>query len=249
MNPVVSVVIPVYNASRFLRETINSVLQQTLSDFELILVNDASTDDSLAVAEEFRKDSRVRVITLAENLGVANARNVGIATARGRYIALLDSDDYWEPEKLELQISLMEREKADIVYCSFDLVDEKDDRMGTPFLVPRSTSYNEMLTRCVFNCCTSVFRASLLKKHPFRTDQFHEDYVLWMELMALPVKAVGVPKILAHNRQRNGSKSHNKLYAAMKRWRIYRDTFGFGFGKSAYFFAQYAAKGVQKYYL
>lgn len=247
--PMVSVVMPVYNASRFLEEAVSSVLNQTYQNLELIMVDDCSTDRSLEIAYSFsEKDSRVKVLALSRNGGVANARNKGIAAAEGKYIALLDSDDFWESAKLEKQIALMERASADISYCSFDLVNEQGSRTGSPFLVPPSTNYQEMLTRCVFNCCTSVFKAELMKQHPFRLDQYHEDYVLWMELMSLPIKAVGVQEILAHNRQVGNSRSHNKFGAAKERWKIYRETFGFGIFKSAWIFAQYAWKGVKKYY-
>lgn len=247
--PMVSVVIPVYNAVRFLERTVQSVLNQTYQKLEIILVNDCSTDESLEMLRIFEKqDARIQIIDLPQNGGVANARNRGIAAASGKYIALLDSDDTWEPDKIQSQVKLIEKENGGICYCAFDLVDEKDQRLGRPILVPPETSCQEMLYNCVFNCCTALFRAELLKEHPFRLDQYHEDYVLWIELMSLPVKAVGVQKILSHNRQVGTSRSHNKLHAAKERWKIYREVFGFDRKKSVCIFLKYGFLGIKKYY-
>lgn len=247
-NPLVSVVVPAYNASRFLRQAVDSVLAQTYSNLELIIVDDCSTDDTLQIIQEYAaRDSRVRVIAGEENQGVARVRNRGIQAAQGEYIALLDSDDYWAADKLERQLCLLQAEHAQIAYCSVEFVDENDRRMKS-FIVPQMTDYREMLTRCAFICSMVVMDANLLKAHPFNPDFYHEDLMLWLELLALPVKAVGIQDVLGFYRQIAGSRSNNKLNAAKHRWKIYREGLGMGLLESCVTFVRYAFWGVMKYY-
>lgn len=245
--PLVSVVMPVYNAERFLRQAIESVLMQTYENIELIMVDDCSQDGSLQIMSEYEaRDNRVHVVKCEKNQGVAHARNCGIRRADGEYIALLDSDDVWYTEKLENQIRLLLKEKASIVYCSLVFIDEQGNRMKS-FLVPEKTDYKEMLYKCYFSCSTVVVESKLLKEHLFRADYYHEDYLLWVELLKLNVKAVGEPTVLAGYRQIAGSRSNNKLNAAKHRWRIYRKALGMNLLQSSIVFAKYAFWGVVKY--
>lgn len=247
--PLVSVVMPAYNASRFLRQAVDSVLAQTYANLELIIVDDCSTDDTLQIMQDYAaRDSRVRIIAGETNQGVARVRNRGIQEARGAYIALLDSDDVWAETKLEKQLACVRETHADIVYCSFDLVDEQGVRLNKPFIVPVHTDYDSMLVRCVFTCSTILSDAKLLKAHPFRPEYYHEDFVLWMELLREPIKAVGLPDVLMHNRQVGGSRSNNKINAAIQRWKIYRQALHMGLLESAIAFVRYAFWGVVKYY-
>lgn len=247
--PLVSVIMPVYNAGRFLSRAIASVLRQTHSNLELILIDDCSRDDSRQIMQSSAdRDARIRLLFNEENQGVARTRNTGIRAASGEYIALLDSDDLWEETKLERQLALLKEKEADIAYGSVDFIDENDQKLKT-FSVPPATDYEEMLTRCYFICSTVVIRAPLLKAHPFRTDFYHEDYLLWTELLALGVKAVGVTDVVASYRQITGSRSHGKLKAAVNRWRIYRQALGMSFFRSCVTFVRYAVGGVKKYYM
>lgn len=248
--PLVTVVMPVYNAERFLRQAIESVLEQTYSNIELIMIDDCSNDLSYQIMAEYEKqDCRVRAIKGDKNQGVAHVRNRGIQLAEGEYIALLDSDDVWEKTKIERQIELIRHESADIVYCSLDFIDENGETIKQPFVVPQKTDYRKMLVRCVFTCSTILIKANLLKEHPFRSAYYHEDFVLWMELMKLPVKAVGDQEVLMHNRQVASSRSNNKVNAAKHRWRIYRQVLGMNVFQSASTFVRYALWGVMKYYV
>ena len=245
--PLISVVMPNYNGAAFFDKAIESVLKQTYTNFELIIVDDSSADDSVLVLEKMAEtDARIRLIPLAKNGGVANARNAGIREAKGRYIALIDNDDTWEPDKLERQLRLAEN-GAQIVYTSYDLVDENGARLREPFLIPEKTSFKEMLSCNVIGCSTVFIDAQLLKEHPFRSDIYHEDYALWMELLRIPVNAAGDPKVLMHYRKMPGSRSDNKVNAAKMRWDIYRQVLGLGFFTSARAFLGYAVNGVRKH--
>lgn len=245
----VTVVIPVYNAARFLEKTVASVINQSYSEWELLLVDDGSSDNSLEIACKLaQQDSRIKVIISPKNEGVAKARNRGIQRATGKYIALLDSDDVWALDKLERQIKLAHQTGAEILYGSYDFMDEKDRPIKKPFVVPQKTNYEKMLSNNVISCSTVMVEANLLKEHPFPVRYYHEDYVLWMQLLKLPIQAVGDPAVLAHYRQVVGSRSNNKKTAARQRWIVYRRALGMNLFESAWAFMRYGIHGILKYY-
>lgn len=245
----VSVVMPAYNCERFIKEAVDSVLSQTLTDLELIVVDDCSKDGTYRIVDDIaQSDTRVKLFKMETNSGVAKVRNFGISKATGKYIALLDSDDVWEKDKLERQIALVEKSNADICYCSYAFIDENGNVIKKPFIVPPKTSFKKMLSVNVISCSTGLFKTDLLKSHPFNPDYYHEDYVLWMELLKLPAKAVGDTGVLMHYRQLNTSRSHNKSNAAKHRWKIYREVLKLSFIESTFAFISYALHGVIKYY-
>lgn len=247
----VSVIMPAYNAEKYIRQAIDSVRAQTYSDWELIVVDDCSNDESAKIAKSYEMiDSRIHVYRLEQNSGVAVARNYGIEKANGRYIALLDSDDVWVNNKLECQLQVLQNTQSNIVYCSYDFIDQNGVEIKKPFIVPETTNYNKMLVSSVISCSTALIESELLKKHMFKPEFYHEDYVLWMELLSVPgVKASGHTKVLAHYRQIVGSRSNSKGNAAIERWKIYRDVLGLNIIKSIIVFVMYAINGVLKYYL
>lgn len=245
----ISVVMPNYNGHRFVEQAIDSVLSQTYKNFELIVVDDCSKDDSLSlIKQKALRDSRVRVIALEHNAGVANARNVGIKKAEGEYIALLDNDDLWTEDKLERQLALAQK-GADIVYCAYDFIDEENRSIKKPFVVPPQTNFNKMLASSVISCSTSFIKTELMKAHPFNPDFYHEDYVLWMELLRVCPTAYGDQKVLMHYRQIAGSRSNKKSNAAKERWNTYRKALKLNAVTSTWAFVRYAVNGVMKYYL
>ena len=242
----VSVVIPNFNGERFVERTLQSVLRQTYQRFEIIVADDCSTDASPALIEAYcEKDPRIRLIRLPKNGGVSGARNAGIREARGDYIALLDNDDTWTEDKLERQVRLAQ--KAEIVYCSYDFIDENDQPIKRPFIVPPKATFNSMLASSVISCSTAMIRADILKANPFDSGYYHEDYVLWMRLLRLPVQALGDEKVLMHYRQVSTSRNIRKGNAARHRWKAYREALGLSLPQSAWAFARYAVKGILKY--
>ena len=163
----ITVVMPNYNGHSFVEQAIDSVLCQTYPNFELLVVDDCSTDDSLQLIQQKAQcDNRIRIIALAHNVGVANARNAGIAEAKGEYIALLDNDDLWTEDKLERQLALAQK-GADIVYCSYDFIDEQNHSIKKPFIVPQQTNFHKMLASSVISCSTSFIKTELMQAHPF----------------------------------------------------------------------------------
>lgn len=247
--PLVSVVMPNYNGERFVEDAIKSVLSQTYNNIELIVVDDCSRDNSPEVIEKIAKqDERVHLFRNKTNCGVSQTRNQGIQLASGRYIALLDNDDLWEKDKVERQLHLALKGYK-IVYCSYDFIDENSNAIKKPFIVPPSTNFNKMLSSTVISCSSAFIEARLLKEHLFRTDFYHEDYLLWMELIQVVDSAVGDQKVLMHYRQVAGSRSSSKRQVAKERWRIYRGALKLNLFVSSIAFLKYAIKGVLKYYL
>ena len=249
VEPLISVIMPNYNGHRFVEDAIDSVLAQTYRNFELIVVDDCSTDDSLQlIRHKSQIDCRIYVIALEQNAGVANARNAGIAAAKGEYIALIDNDDLWVEDKLERQLQLAQQ-GADIVYCSYDFIDEKGQTIKRPFIVPDRTDFNKMLASSVISCSTAFIKTELLQNHHFEPEYYHEDYVLWMKLLRVCPCASGDQKVLAHYRQVEGSRSCKKSKAAKERWNTYRTALGLDVFESMWAFVRYAVHATAKYYL
>lgn len=247
--PLVSVVMPNYNGERFVEDAIKSVLSQTYDNIEIIVVDDCSRDNSPEIIEKIAKqDERVHLFRNKTNCGVSQTRNRGIQLASGRYIALLDNDDLWEKDKVERQLHLASKGYK-IVYCSYDFIDENGNAIKKPFIVPPSTNFNKMLSSSVISCSSAFIEAQLLKEHLFRTDFYHEDYLLWMELLQVVDRAVGDQKVLMHYRQVAGSRSSSKRQVAKERWRIYREALKLNPLISCMAFVRYAIKGILKYYL
>ena len=164
----ISVVMPNYNGHCFDEQAIDSVLHQTYPNFELLVVDDCSKDDSLSlIQQKAQSDNRIKVIVLEHNAGVENARNVRIKEARGEYIALLDNDDLWTEDKLERQLALAGN-GADIIYCSYDFIDEQNNPIKKPFIVPQQTDFNKMLASSVISCSTSFIKTELMQAYPFQ---------------------------------------------------------------------------------
>ncbi|MBQ6197304.1 MAG: glycosyltransferase family 2 protein [Lachnospiraceae bacterium] len=245
----VSVVMPAFNSEEYIEAAVKSVLTQSLTSIELIVVDDCSTDQTYFILEKLAKlDNRIRLYKNKQNLGVAKTRNFGISLAKGKAIALLDSDDIWETEKLSLQFQLFKQGNK-IVYCSYDFINDEGQTTKKPFIVPESTNYTKMLTSNVISCSTILSDAKLLKDNPFSDQYYHEDYVLWMQLIKIVKHAVGLSTILAHYRLHENSRSSKKANAALQRWKIYREELGLSFLKTTYVFAIYAIKGIIKYYI
>ena len=246
--PSVSVVMPAYNAEKYIEESITSVINQTYTNWELIVIDDGSKDNTAEIVKQFaEKDKRITLYLNEKNMGVAKTRNRGFDMAKGEYIALLDSDDIWLPEKLEKQLKLAEETDAEIIYCSYELISETGEKTGKDFIVSPCTDFCEMLTKCMFSCSTNIFKSEIFKNYRFSNNYYHEDYVLWLELLKNGKIAAGCTEVLAKYRQIKGSRASNKLNAAKNRWIIYRKYLKLPLVKTCIFIAKYAYYGAIKY--
>ena len=246
--PLVSVIMPAYNAELYIEAAVKSVLNQTMSDFELLIMDDCSKDNTLALAERLAEtDFRIKVFQNERNLGVAETRNKGMALAEGDYIALLDSDDLWHPDKLEKQLHLAMVSGAQIIYASYTMFSNDGIATYADFIVPEETNFNKILTKNVLGCSTVMFTKEIAKKYKFDESFYHEDYILWLRLLQDGYRAVGVVEPLVDYRIVETSRSANKKDSAKRRWVIYREYLKLPILKSVSCFIRYAIAGVLKY--
>lgn len=244
----VSVIMPAYNAGRYIETAIRSVMAQTFSDWELIVIDDGSKDITVEVAEQLaREDSRITLLRNETNMGVAKTRNRGLALAKGEYVALLDSDDVWYPQKLEKQVILARETRADVVYCSYAIVDENGKKKCDDFVVPAGTDFHASLIKGVISCSTALLSRTLVDTYRFDDTFYHEDLALWLQILKAGHIARGVTDVLAEYRVMDGTRAANKLKSAANRWQIYRELLGFSVWKSATLLMQYGVLGLKKY--
>lgn len=209
----VSIITPVYNGERYIRETIDSVLRQTYPHWEMIVVDDGSKDNSASVVEQYvAKDARIRLLR-QPNSGSAAARNKGIRHAEGQYIALLDADDLWEPCFLESQIALLKAKNAIVVYASYHRINEKSEIFLAPCKAKPFVTYSQMQRTNHIACLTGLYDASKYGKIYLREElkSIRDDYAYWLDIVKLSGIAYGNPKVLARYRVMKSSTTGNKV--------------------------------------
>lgn len=243
--PAVSVITPVWNAAETLGASVASVRAQTEPDWEMWLVDDGSTDDSLARARELAAaDPRIRVIALGENRGAAVARNTGIRAARGRFIAFLDADDLWRPSKLSAQLAAL-RSGHPFVFSAYQRMDAAGRPLGL-VRVPASVDHARLLRGNVIGCLTAIYDSAHFGKVEMPDLRRRQDYGLWLALLRRGGVALGLPDILADYRVRRESLSSNKLVAARATWAVLREVEGLSAPRAGYYFLSYAAGALSR---
>lgn len=244
----ISIVMPVYNASRFLRESIDSVLSQTYREFELILVDDCSKDDSLSIMKNYEQaDKRVKVFSNKENRGVSYTRNFGVSKAESEYIALIDSDDMWSEDKLFKQIELFEKfPDTDICFTGSAFVDTNSVRSDFVFSVPQKVDYKTLLKQNVISCSSVLIKKQWLIKYPMAHDNMHEDFVVWLSVLKNGGVARAVNEPLLIYRVDRNSKSGNKFKSLMMGYRVYK-YMGINFFMRCYYMMSYIIRGIKKH--
>ncbi len=244
----VSVIMPVYNASRFLSQAIDSVLNQTYSDFELIVIDDCSKDDSFSILKEYEeKDPRVRVFKNEENKGVSYTRNFGVKNARFDYVALIDSDDMWEKDKLSKQMKLfLDYPDTDITYTGCAFVDTQSVRSEYEFSVETSVTYKKLLKQNIMSCSSVVLKKKWLIKYPMAFDNMHEDFAVWLSILKDNGVARGINEPLLIYRVDRNSKSGNKFKSMMMTYRVYK-YIGLNIFSRLYYLVFYTISGIKKH--
>lgn len=240
----VSIITPLHNAEAYISNTIGSVLHQTHQKWELIIVDDMSEDDSVQIVENFSKnEARIKLIRLRENSGAAVARNTAIEAASGRYIAFLDSDDVWLPEKLECQLAFMQQNNYPFSFSAYERIDENDESLGLVG-VPEKVSYKQLLKTSVIGCLTAMYDTVYFGKVMMPLIRKRQDYGLWLKLLKQTDFAYGLQTPLGQYRVRRDSISANKLNTSTYNWRIYRQVEKLSFLASCYYFSHYAVRGL-----
>jgi glycosyltransferase, family 2 len=242
----VSIIVPMYNAEKFIGKTIESVLAQTYQNWEMLIMNDVSTDNSLAIVSVYaKKDERIKIVNTEKNVGVVKGRNFLIDLASGKYIAFLDADDYWHNEKLEKQIKFMKEKNASISCTEYTRVKENEEKIND-VIIKEEISYNDMLKNNYLGCLTVIYDAEKIGKRYFKELEKNEDYVLWLEIVKDVNTIYGLKENLAYYRVLDNSRSSNKVKTAKVRWEIYRKIEKLSLLKSLYYFLHYAIRAVLK---
>lgn len=246
MKPEVSVIIPAYNCEKTIEKAIASALNQDNVTVELVIVDDCSEDDTPKIIDKIaEKNRQIRVLHNSENKGVSETRNIGCKQANRKYIAFLDSDDFWEPNKLEKQIHLMEHKQAGMSYTAYYIVKDDNRIESKLYQVPTYVTYNKLLKENVIGCSTVVIRTELMRNCSFNSEYFHEDYVLWLQLLRKGEIAVGVQEPLVY--YKTGGRSSDKVKAMYNRFIVYRKAEKISFFKSIYYMLCYMWNGIIKY--
>ena len=246
MNSTVSIIVPVYNAAPLIADTIRSVLCQSYHDFELLLVDDGSTDESCDVISAYVSD-RVKLLHNEKEKGAAGARNTGIAAADGRYIAFLDADDLWNEDKLSKQIAFMNETGAHFSFTGYEFADRGGKGLGSIVRVPHTITYKEALKNTTIFTSTVIFDMEALSKEDIMMPYVKsEDTATWWKVLKITGCAYGIDESLVLYRRAGQSLSSNKVEAVKRIWNLYRNVEHLGLLHSVYCFCFWAIRAVAR---
>lgn len=245
----VSIITPAFNCGKYITETIDSVISQTYSNWELIIVNDKSTDNTEEIINKYTKtDSRIRLINLKDNSGAAVARNKALDKANGRFIAFLDSDDMWKKGKLKKQIEFMIENNYGFTFTSYEYIKDKNNTKDKLFNVPHSLNYSQGLKNTVIGCLTVVIDKNIIGDFRMPLVRRGQDNLTWLLLLKKGHIAYGLNENLADYRRVNGSLSNNKIKALKRQWSNYRNVIKLPLFKCIYYYLFYVLNNIRKYY-
>jgi len=235
LNDIVSIITPVHNSEKYLLACINSVIDQTYPYWEHILVDDCSTDNSARIIKGFaEKEDRIRYLKLSENSGAGVARNRAIEESKGKYIAFLDSDDQWYPEKLKKQIVFMQENRCHFTFTAYDIIDSEGNPTGKTIPSKKRVTYKSALYKNPIGCLTVIYSVDYFGKQYMPTIRKRQDYALWLKLLKKG-DAFGLDEVLSSYRTGNQSISSNKFKLIKYEWKIYRELEGLSLGKSIFY--------------
>ena len=247
VNGLVSIVMPAYNAEKTIVASIESVLAQDYPNWELLVVNDCSTDSTMMVSEKFAAvDPRIKILNLDSNVGISEARNTAIRNATGRYLAFLDSDDVWKANKLSRQLEFMINRGYAFTFTDYELMDSHGKLLGKTIYSLDSLDYKKLLKKNFIGCLTVMIdrKRKLEVKMPSIR---HEDYAAWLNILKEGINAYGLNESLAIYRISHNSTSADKIRSIAWLWKIYRENQEFGRLKSAYLVLLNTMKLIGRY--
>ena len=247
MNDLISIITPYYNSSKFIEECVNSVLPQSYSNWELLIVDDCSNDNSKELLLNLeKKDERIKITFLDNNIGAANARNIAIQNATGKYIAFLDSDDLWESQKLDKQISFMVQNDIAFSYTSYQSISEDRSDIIDVINAPDKMTYHDYLKNTIIGCLTVVIDREKIGDFEMPNISSSHDMALWLLIMKRGFDAYGLNENLAKYRIVSTSNTANKWRAAKDVWKVYRQFEKLSFLYSVWCFLNYAFNAIIK---
>ena len=249
----VSIITPMYKGAAFVGETIESVINQTYGDWEMIIVDDCSPDEGagIAVVKSYaEKDARVKLIESKKNSGSSGSRNIALRVAQGEYIAFLDSDDIWMPNFLEKQLAFMKEKDAILVFSSYKRIDEHTKQeVLTPFIAPARVTYKSLLKTCPIFPSTAVYDLKSVEKLYFNEamGSLRDDYVYWLNMLKTIEVAYGNKEQLVYYRMRKTSITADKKKVIVPQWKVLREVEHISFFKSLYYIVCWAFISYFKY--
>lgn len=248
MNPLVSIITPNYNASKYIATTIESVQNQTYTNWELLIVDDCSTDNSVEIIKTFQKeDDRIKLLELPQNAGPAIVRNEGIKQAQGSYLTFIDSDDIWLPNFIETSLKKVKKSEG-FVFASYHRFNEDLEPYYKDFIVPDKVNYAAILKSNSISCLTAFIDIDKLGKFYMPEVLYRQDMGLWLKYLKIIDVAIGIKQPLAIYRIRKKSHSRNKLNLLKHQWKFYRNVAKLSVLDSMYYFLCWMFFGVRKYY-
>lgn len=247
----ISIIVPVYNAADYIGKTIESVQAQTYSDWELLLVDDCSADESCQIIRSYEeKDGRIRLIRQTKNAGAAMARNRGLSESCGRYIAFVDADDLWKPQKLEHELNYLKKiqekeKKAGFVFSGYEFADEDGNGTGKIVRVPEVLRYRQALKNTTIFTSTVLFDTAVIPHKLIQMPQVKsEDTATWWQILKRGFDAYGLDENLVYYRRSAGTLSSDKVEAVRRIWNLYRKVEHLSLLDSAWNFCFYAVRAV-----
>ena len=245
-NPLVSVIIPVYNGEKYISQAVESVYRQEVP-LELIVIDDGSTDGTWQALSRWKERTDFIYIKNEKNLGAAGSRNRGVSMAKGRYVAFLDADDWWEDGKLKLQLDILK--KTGRVLCSSgrELMNYDGSSTGKYSPVRETVSYRDLLRHNSINCSSVLLSKEVAAEFPMEHDDSHEDYLTWLKILHKYGPAAGIDKPLLKYRMSKSSKSGDKKKSAIMTYKVYR-YMGYSHIRCILYFISYAIHGLWKYH-
>lgn len=224
MCELVSIITPTYNCGKFIATTIESVQKQTYENWEMIIVDDCSKDDTKAVVEEYMKnDTRIKYHILENNSGAAVARTEAMELAQGKYMAFLDSDDIWKSDKLEKQLAFMKENNVSFCCTAYEQIDEEDNKLGRVIKTVKKTDYNRLLLDCPVGNSTVMYNVEKMGKFVVPNIRKRNDDALWLQMLKKEKYIWGMNEVLMEYRVRQNSISSNKLSLIKYHWQLYRE--------------------------
>lgn len=242
----VSIIMPCFNSGKYVEESIISVLKQTYENWELIIVDDASSDNTCQIIKNIAEnEKRIRLFELKSNQGAAHSRNYAISCAKGQYIAFLDSDDLWSENKLITQIGYMKNKEVGFSFSAYLVINERGE-IQRKIKVPREISYKELLKNTIVGCLTVVIDREIIGDFRMPPIPSRQDTATWLSILKKGHKAFGIPMTLAYYREMKGSLSGNKVKMLKANWQMYRKVENLGFFYTIYCFSNYAINALRK---
>ena len=247
MTPLVSIIMPCYNAERYIAQSIESVLAQTYTNWELLITDDGSTDKSVEIISKYSKnDDRINVMVPDEHQGIARTRNMSISRARGRFVAFLDNDDMWKPKKLEKQVTFMLEKGIGFSYTSYELIDISGVSKKKIIKTQGVIDYKKYLRNTIIGCGTVMIDRDFIGHFSMPINDTSDDMAAWLNILRKGYKAYPLDEVLQQYRVTGKSASSNKFKASRDVWKVYRKNEKLNLIKSLYNFICYAFNAIKK---